>query len=220
MDKSFVWSYSFLSTYARCARQGQARYITKEMPYVETPQMAHGNAVHSAFEVAIEKEEKLPGALAEYERYVTPVITAKKSGANVVPELKLGVTHDWEPTGFFDSNVWGRGKLDAPIIHGSTAFLIDWKTGNTWEDPTELNVQAVLLHTLYPELTAIKGCYVWLKAGVYGTTYDLLAEVERTKDWIEGTMDKLGKGLFYATPNKLCGWCDLMSCAHNKKGKK
>lgn len=217
MNKPLVWSYSFLSTYDRCARQGQAKYITKELPYVESREAKYGNDVHKAAEVAL-KLKQFPivphDDMVRFFRDIYAIPTYRR----IEPELMLGVTRDWKPTGFFDKDVWGRGKLDVPIIVSETAAIIfDWKSGKVWEDPFELAVQAVLLKAKYPALENIKGCYIWLKEDKYGTVYDLYERLERTKKFIEDTMEKVGQKIFYAQPNKLCGWCDLNTCKYYKK---
>lgn len=206
-----VWSYSFLSVYDRCARQGQAQYITKELPYVESPEAAHGNFVHKMFEDRINIGKPFPKEYTNYNAYIHPAFK--------VAEAKMGVTRDWKATEFFGKDVWGRGKLDTYIISGDNAFLLDWKSGKVREDPTELAVQAVLLKAKHPNLTSIKGSYVWLKEERYGETYELYSMLGRTKDWIEKTMEKVGQGLFYAQPNALCGWCALTACKHWKQRK-
>lgn len=218
MNKPLVWSYSFLSTYDRCARQGQARYITKEIKFVETPEMAKGNRVHSAAETAL-KLRQFPEVpyddMIPYFRSIYS-IPAKE----LLAEQQLGVDRNWNPVGFFDKNVWGRGKLDVTaLINYENAILFDWKTGNTWEDPTELKVQAVLLKAKHPNLKKIKGAYIWLKEGKWGDVYDLSDTIDNTKEWIENTVHKVEQGLFYAQPNKLCGWCDLTTCKHWKARK-
>ncbi len=220
MSKQLVWSYSFLNTYIRCARQGQAQYITKELPYTESPETAHGDRVHSAAETAL-KLKQFPiipyDDLVPYFQAIYSIPAYKK----IEPEMKLGVGMNWEPKQFFDNDVWGRGKLDVPIlVNPETAIIFDWKTGKEWEDPFELEVQAVLLKAKYPELKVIKGAYIWLKEDKYGPTYDLHQTLDKTRDKIEGVMEKVGKGLFYAQPNALCGWCALKTCRHWKERKK
>lgn len=186
------------------------------MPYVESKEAAYGNLVHSALENYAKFQTLPTDATIEAwaHKFLDPVMTLPQEA-----EKKVGVTRDWNPSDFFSKEVWGRGKIDWCTVHGTQAFLMDWKTGKVWEDPLELYVQGVLLHALHPELTSIKGCYVWLKEGVHGEVYDIHANLEKTRGWIEETMDKVGQGLFYAKPNALCGWCDLKSCRHWKDRK-
>lgn len=211
-----VWSYSFLSTYDRCPRQGQARYITKELPYEETPEAKHGNNVHKAAEDAL-RLKQFPivpyDNLVPYFRDIYS-IPAKK----IFSEQMLGVDKDWQPVDFFAENVWGRGKLDVTaLISDEAALLFDWKTGKVWEDPLELEIQAILLQAKYPNLKTIRGCYIWLKDDKYGEVYDLSSSIEKTKTWILTVMCRVGQGIFYANKNPLCGWCTLRNCKYWKE---
>ena len=216
--KPLVWSYSFLSTYDRCPKQASARYIEKTLPYEESPEAAHGNKVHKAYEDAL-KLKQFPmvpyedGAQFFHDIYALPCTELKA-------EQQLGVTRNWKATSFFGSDVWGRGKADVTaILNPETAVLFDWKTGKVREDPLELEVQAVLLKAKYPDLKTIKGCYVWLKDGKYGEVYDLSSRLDDTMVFIEKTMKKVEQGLFYANKNALCGWCPINTCKHWKDRK-
>ena len=210
-----VWSFTLLSTYDRCPRQAEARYITKELPYVENPQAAHGNDVHDEYEGCI-KRKGFPVKYPEGLKYFHDIYALPCT--ELMAEQQLGVTRDWKPTGFFGNDVWGRGKLDVTaILNSTTAILFDWKTGNSaYEDPFELEVQAVLLKAKYPDLQTIKGCYIYLKDDRYGKVYDLSSKIEKTKKTIEEIMNRVNQGLFYANKNALCGWCALTSCKHHK----
>ncbi len=105
------------------------------------------------------------------------------------------------------------------IIQDTTAYLADWETGKVREDPFELEVQAVLLRARFPQLTKIKGQFIWLKENTLGPMYDLsdtqaawgtichlvsLIETDRKND----SFDK--------EPGPLCGWCNIMDCEYNK----
>ena len=84
------------------------------------------------------------------------------------------MTGQAKPVGFFGEGVFLRGKIDATLINGTAAFLGDWKTGGSrYEDPFELECQAVMLHAMNPYLTKIAGHFVWLKENRVGQTHDL-----------------------------------------------
>lgn len=221
LRKPLVWSYSFLSTYANCARKGQAQYITKEVKWSESPEAKYGNDVHKGGEDAVNLETYYSAEHTSLNKYLAMIKSIPGKKGKLQAEIKLGVTRDWQPTGFFDDNVWGRGKLDVPIIlENDNAIILDWKTGKEREDPLELEVQAVLLKAAYPHLKDIKGAYIWLKSDKFGTVHDLSGKLEETKGYILALMSKVERGIFYAQPNALCGWCDLTSCRYWKERKK
>lgn len=215
MTKPIVWSFSFLSTYENCARKAQATYITKEVKWEESAEAEHGNKVHKVGEDALRLKQFPPVPYDYMNKYFHDIYAIPH--IELIPEQKLGVDRDWKCTDFFGSNVWGRGKVDAPIIvNKETAIIFDWKTGKVREDPFELEVQAVLLKAKYPELENIKGAYIWLKEDRYGEVYDLGSKIPDTKRAIQDIMRKVEQGLFYANKNPLCGWCSLKTCKHWK----
>lgn len=212
-----VWSYSFLSTYERCARQAEARYVTKELKFVESPEAAHGNRVHKALENRIKGAAPLPEDLQAYQKYIDRI---KSVDRIAMAELELGVTRDWKPTTFFARNVRGRCKLDVVMMQGNDALIFDWKTGKVWEDPKELEIQALMLQIAYPHLEQIMGAYVWLKEDEYGPVYDLTSTLGKTKKWVEKTISEVEKCIWYPTKNKLCPWCQVSTCRFYKETRK
>lgn len=211
-DKPLVGSYTILNTYKNCPHQMMRRYIAKDLgPFVETPKIKWGNAVHSAFEMRVGGGKPLPLDMNQWEAFAQPF-----DGQPVQVEQKIGITAERKPTGYFDANCWFRGKIDVAMIKGDTAYLPDWKTGSSkYESPFELETNAVLLQAKHPHLKKIAGCYVWLKENRVGQLYDLshtahtfaemqrlmaeIAECRRTGDW-----EKRQSGL--------CGWCPVKDC--------
>jgi hypothetical protein len=211
--KTPVWSYSFLSTYDRCPSQAAAKYVNKTYPYeAENEALRRGNDVHKAMEDRLNINLPLPNDMEQWEEIVQPMVLPCNRGA----EMKLGVRRDYSPCGFFDKDVYGRGKLDVPIIDGDSGFIFDWKTGKAWEDPLELKIGAVLLKAKFPHLKEIAGAYIWLKENRWGDVYDL-SDTDSTREWIDATMERAAKSNFW-TPrrNALCGWCALRDCPNFK----
>jgi PD-(D/E)XK nuclease superfamily len=209
-----IWSYSFLNKFLQCPHEAWHRYILKDVPYAETEAMKKGNEVHSALEQRL-KGQPLPKAFDRYEFFVQPL--GRYSA--IEPEMKLGVTSTGQPCAFFASDVWGRGKIDVPIVVKDSAVILDWKTGRVWEDPFELQVQALLLRAHHRQLERIVGSYVWLNESRAGVIYDL-TDTQKTWDKICGLMDGVAHreamGVWEKKPSKLCGWCPVASCEHNK----
>jgi len=211
----FVWSYTALNLYENiCPYQFFRRYINKDIKFVESAASKWGNEVHSAFEYRI-GGKPLPVSMQHWEPLVAPL-----DGRGVTPEMKVGITMEGRTTGYFSENVWGRCKIDAPIVANSKAMLIDWKSGNVREEPFELEVQAVFLHARYPTLTTIVGKYAWLKENRLGELHNCsdtrstwnkictinqkIEESRRTMQW-----EKRQSGL--------CGHCDVLDCNFNRK---
>lgn len=214
-----VASYSFLNTWSICPHQAARKWIVKDLPKeAESPEMSWGNEVHKAMEnrLTIPRHD-LPSSMAQWESFCKPL-----DGRNVHPEQVLGMTDKGQPVGFWDGSTWLRGKLDAPVVSGTTALLLDWKTGKVREDSYELEIGALLLQARHPEIKVILGRYVWLKENRLGDTHDC-SDTQRTFNMVHDTMDEvahaISMGVFAKTPGPLCGWCSVTDCQHNRRGK-
>lgn len=213
-----VASFTFLNTWGICNHQAARKYIVKDLPKeAQTPEMAWGNEVHEAMEKRLLGKAQLPETMRAFIPFA-----AALDGKGVKPEQQVGMTANGHPVGFWDGSTWLRGKLDAPVMSGTTALLLDWKTGKTREDPYELEVQALLLQAKYPDVKVIKGRYVWLKEGKLGEEHDCSNTME-TFNRVHETMDDVAHAIkmetFTKKPGPLCGWCPVTDCQHNKRGK-
>jgi hypothetical protein len=211
--RPFIGTYTILSTYKNCPHQMSRRYIVKDQPYVETPEMKWGNEVHSAFEYRVGSGKPLPANMLEWEKFAQPF-----DGLAPQVEQKLGISAEGRSTGFFDNNVWFRGKADVAIINGDAAYMADWKTGkSTYEDPFELATNAMLLHAKNPHLKVIKGSYIWLKENRVGQQYDLSDTASTWKEvcrLMGEILEKKKTGQFEKQQSGLCGWCSVKDCEH------
>ncbi len=210
-DKPLVYTYSNLNAYENCPHQMYRRYIKKDVPYVETPEMAWGNAVHSAFEHRVGAGKPLPDTMRQWEEFAAPF-----DNKPATVERKLGCTSKGKPTGFFDNDVWLRGKVDVEVTHGTTAFMADWKTGNgKYESSFELEVGALLLKANNLQLTRVIGNYVWLKENRVGQQYDLSA-FRQTWDKVNEIVGRIeadrAAGEFPKKKSGLCPWCNVSDC--------
>lgn len=212
--KPLVFSYSNLNTYLICPHQFYRRYVKKDLPFVESKEMKWGNEVHTAFEYRVGGGKPLPVNMQQWE----PIAKAF-DGLGAKCELKLGMTVQGKPTGFFDSDVWLRGKADVTIIKDTTAFLPDWKSGRSREEPFELEVLAVLTQAANPYLQNIKGAYVWLKENRMGQQHDLSdtrSTWARVNNLVEEIKDGLSDQNFVKKQGPLCGYCDVKDCEFNR----
>jgi hypothetical protein len=222
-----VGTYSILNAYKNCAHQMARRYVIKDQPFVETPEMAWGNKVHSAMELRVGAKQPLPVDMQQWEQFCTPFDfitdidnTGKRS---LAVEQKLGVAWNMRAVDFWDKEVWFRGKIDVNVINGNKAYIADFKTGNSkYEDPFELATNAVLLKAKYSGLTRICGSYIWLKENRVGELHDLS---DVTKTWAEmkrlmGEIEEKKKsGQWDKTKSGLCGWCSVHDCEHWRERK-
>ncbi len=214
-----VHTFTNLNTYdSTCPHQFYRRYIVKDIPYVETDAMRHGNAVHKAMELRIGNKMPLPPEFAHWEPFAEPF-----DGRNAKCELKLGMTKEGTTCDFFAKDAWLRGKLDAVVVNNEKAYLNDWKTGNSkYEDRFELDVGALLLQAARPQTKVIKGQYTWLKENRPGTVYDLSCTVltmKKVDDIVRSIERDRASGQFEKRRGPLCAYCDCFDCEHNRKNK-
>ncbi len=222
LPKPLVYSYTFLNTADNCLHKAYRQYVKKDLPFVSTPEMDWGNKVHTAFEHRL-GGKPLPGPTYNKDGSLKdsgmlhwePLISAY-ADRKALPEMKLGITRECKSTGFFDKDVFVRGKIDATIATANAAFLPDWKTGSSkYENPFELEVQALLLRAARPGLKKIAGHYVWLKENRVGVVHDLSdfnstwATINNKVEVIEDCMES---GDWPKTKNPLCGWCPVKDC--------
>jgi hypothetical protein len=220
--KPVVYSFTMLNTADNCLYKAFRQYVKRDIPYVESPEMLWGNMVHTAFEHRL-GGKPLPGEVRNKDgtlqwpsmQHWEPLVSAYVD-RKALPEMKLGVTREGRPTGFFDKDVFVRGKIDATMINGPAAFLADWKTGNSkYEHPFELEVQAVLLRASRPTVQKIGAHYVWLKEDRIGQPYDV-SDVNSTwakiSNKVEVIEDCMASGEWPKNKNPLCGYCPVRDC--------
>jgi len=214
--KPLVFSYTLLHTYDDvCPYQTFRRYVKKDLPFVETPAMKKGNEIHAAMEYRI-GGKPLPESMRQWEMFVAPL-----DGKNARAELKLGITNEGKPTGFFDKDVWCRGKADVVMIQNNNTFLIDWKSGNSrYESSFEIEIQAMMLKAANPYLVKIAGCYAWLAENRMGTVYDLSdfnSTWAKVNNIAEDIQDDMATGEWEKRKGPLCGYCPCLDCENNPK---
>ena len=212
--KSFVGSYTALSTFKRiCEHQAYRRYVVKDIPFEPTPASDWGKHVHEAMAERVASKKPLPEDMQQWEGFAHPFDQYK-----IIAERRLGMTAESDPTGYFDDDVWFRGQADLIVMQGDKAYIIDWKTASSkYEDPFELETNALLLHTHFPKLQKIVGSYAWLKENRMSQVYDC-SNFENTFLEIDSLMKQIAEkritGQFEKRKSGLCGWCLVEDCEY------
>lgn len=217
--KPFIGTYTIINDLATCPHKMYRRYIKKDTPFVPTREADWGNEVHTAFEHRIQGGKPLPPLMEKWEGFAKPF-----DGLGAVCEMQLAMTSTGHAAKFFnDTTAWFRGKADTVVMASANAYLADWKTGKSREDPLELEVQALLLKVRYPDIATVKGAYVWLKEDRMGQQHDL-SDFNATWKTVQTRMaeikDRTETEDWEKTPGPLCGWCDVTDCQYNKKAER
>lgn len=214
--RPFTISYSSLKAFEQCPRKFYHLYVAKDAPKEHSAELQWGNEVHSAMESRLRDGVVLPAPMEGYERFATLL-----DDHPCKVELKLGIRLDGKACGFFDNEVWVRGKVDVSIVYDNLAAIFDWKTGKKREDPDELEIFGVMLKALHPQLEKITGHYVWLKEGTLGGPHDL-SDTPVKLAQVRGRYEKIVEALrfkhFPENETPLCGWCPIVNCRFNPKG--
>lgn len=216
--KPLILTYTILNTYDICPHQMYRRYIRKDLPFVETPEMKWGNDVHTAMELRM-GGKPLPDNMRHWEPIASAIAERKPK-----TEQQLAVTPQGTPISYYDkTGIFFRGKNDITLISGTKALLLDFKTGKKREDPTELETNAMLVHAHNVYLTEFVGAYVWLKEGSIGQMHaltDTRSTWARVNNKAEEIKDRQASNDWPKTKGPLCGWCNVFDCENNSNPKR
>jgi hypothetical protein len=212
-----AWSYSAIKTFDQCPKKYFHLKVVKDVKDEPGEAADYGTAVHEAAELFITNGTPIPEKFAFMRPIVEPL--AKKKGTKYA-EIKVGVTKELEPCGFFAKDVWYRGIADLLIIDGTKAWLVDYKTGKNakYADMKQLDLLAGAIFIHYPEVEVINSALLYVVSqemprkihhrqhlltymGVFDTQLDRL---EAAKE----------NGVWNANPSGLCGWCPVETCEH------
>jgi|TARA_R110000744_G_scaffold130543_1_gene238203 hypothetical protein len=217
--KVWPWSYSKIKAFEQCPKQFYHDKILKEVPFKETEATMYGTAFHTAAEDFIGKDVPLPGKFSFAQKMLD--VLKNKQGDKLC-ELKLGITEDLEPCGFYDDNVWFRGIADLIILDGDLAWVIDYKTGKSskYADKGQLELMALSVFKHYPQVKTIRAGLVFvvsndLVKGTY-TEYDKPNLWEKWLSKYKQMETAAETDMWNAKPNGLCRrHCPIIECVHN-----
>ena len=218
MTKFIPISPTSLSTFQTCPRMFEAKYITKEVKFVDTPATLYGNRMHKALEERIRDGKQLPEEFESLE-WIGEMFDGLKTGAEVFVERSLAIDRDFKPCSYraWDTK-YVNGKDDVTIIKGSIAITFDWKSGKVKTDTQQLKLLALMTFAHHPQVQEVRSGLVFLqnKTIVPFVTKredfdigELLSEFKRYEAAQES-------GKYLPTPKGLCRqYCDVISCSHN-----
>ena len=217
--KVWPWSYSKIKAVEQCPKQFYHDKILKEVPFKETEATLYGTAFHTAAEDYMGKDVPLPGKFSFAQKMLDSLKTKK---GEKLCELKLGITEDLEPCGFYDDNVWFRGIADLIILDGDLAWVIDYKTGKSskYADKGQLELMALSVFKHYPQVKTIRAGLVFvvsndLVKGTY-TEYDKPNLWEKWLSKYKQMETAAETDMWNAKPNGLCRrHCPIIECVHN-----
>ncbi len=218
--KEFSWSYSALTTYELCPKKYFHLYVAEKgsperVADTDSSFAADGKIIHDAFRKRVIDGTPFPLPMRNFEKVASKFAAAP---GEKHAEMKLAITRQFEPTGYFEKNVFLRVVIDLAIIQQKTAIVVDWKTGKVKDDPTQNALNAAVLSRWMPEVTNFKTLFVWVNSNdltphnytvesftaVWTNILPRVAKIEEAKKTTT----------FPAKKNGLCGWCPVKQCPH------
>lgn len=154
----------------------------------------------------------------------------KHSVKRVFTEMKIGVTKDWEPCGFFAKDVYFRGIVDLSVkLDDGTLIIIDHKTGGfsgggikVYE--SQLNSYKPLFHFGVEPVTGSLAHIHFIrdsevKAGQFHDSSTIEKRLVNQLEWdFDCAVDRVKEiGYFKHVAGSTCKWCDYQSLCKQDK---
>lgn len=202
-----AWSYSRLSTYEECPLKAKLKYVVK-MPEPSHPAMARGAAIHEEAAAYLSKEKsRVPASLKQLDNLFRAL--RKKE-----PEVELQIAFDrtWKTTEWFSSQAWLRVVVDALVIEGPRAIVIDHKTGKIREGyDSQLDLYAAAIFSAYPEVETVEPELWFVDHGVTlpvpPKKYHRDELPTLKKRWAKRALPMLSDKRFAPRAGNYCRWC-------------
>lgn len=219
-----------LGTFESCPLMFKEKYLLKKYPFVETEASRYGNRFHKAVEDRLGPDNIAePPEFAEFR----PTFDAIRAiPGKLMPEVELAVDKEWKPVPY---KAWGQKelgcKIDVLVVNNDKAKIIDWKTGKRYDDPLQIDINALMVFANFPEVQLLKAGYLYTKTGEMGmqktyfrsaayVTSGLDENIQRTRDFMSMRITKLKIAFIYdrflPKKNGLCkAHCPVLNCQLN-----
>ena len=210
MTKPLAHSYSALKQYDNCPKQYYMQRITKEVKPSFGEASIYGNRIHEQLELRLKGQAPLPDESAKYEALVRAF---ELMPGELVAEQEFCLNKALKPTGWWDADAWLRAKLDVLKINGALAVVADWKTGKHRPDFFQMEMFAMLVFKLYPDVQQVKASLIWLKD--MKTDNQTYHRKDMDKLWVKfyskvhRVEQSLEKNNWPCKPSGLCPYCPL-----------
>lgn len=226
---SLVLSHSGINTFRTCPRQFQHVYILKDVERTTCDAAVWGVKIHKQLEDFLQDNIPVVDDMAKRELPYIQNVREKFLVRLEKVEFKWGLTKDWLGTDFFNKeNAFIRGIIDWLVVSGEKAIITDHKTGTKKADDFyQMDIFALAVFCIYPQVKKIRGVYFWLKEGDTPTHRDYVREdLEKLKESLMIEVNKIKEvdevGIWPMRTSGLCyGWCPVKKCPSykEKKGK-
>jgi len=221
-----AWSYSRLSTAERCLKMFRHHNILKDVISKEGPAMIRGHDVHGRLKIAVDRyaDNKV---LSDDPKiiHVMPLIKSFcDMHDSVTAEIQISFRKDLALCDWYNKATWLRAILDVIGIRGSTASVIDWKTGQVRYEKDQLRLSAMVTLIRAPSIEEVHTSLVFVDHK-QSTPVDIIYRSElpnlihEFSDRAEILQIAERKGQWPATPGNYCKWqcdCTKQQCQYAK----
>lgn len=217
--KVAAWSYSKMKAFETCPKQFYHVTVLNQFPFKDTDATIYGKEFHTVCENFIRDGVEVPPKFS----FIKPTLEKLASmPGDKHCELKMGLTADLEPCGFFDKDVWFRGIVDLLIIDGDKARVIDYKTGKSakYADKGQLQLMALCVFKHFPQVETVKGALLFTVANeIVKQDYSIKNEGPMWTPWLQkyASLEQAYEtDVWNAKPSGLCRkHCPVVECPHN-----
>lgn len=210
-----AWTYSQLDKFETCPKQFFHVRVVKDVTEPPTTATIWGERVHSAFEERIKNNTPLPNGMQQWETFAARL---HKLPGDKHCELQMAVDQNFEPAPWGEA--WTRGIADLFVVHGSSAFVLDYKTGRR-KLTDQLTLYAGYVFSHYAEVKTVTTGFVWLKDRKIDMEAFSRDQVPAIWRGFLPRVERLERAyknqIWPPRPSGLCrGWCAVKSCEFYK----
>lgn len=160
---SQAWSFSRLNNFELCPKKYYHLMYKKDVFEATNDTLRYGNEVHKALELRVSKNKRLPMHLTHLEKFAAKFAKPANKPDEILVEQQLTINEQMEPVGWFDKDAWCRSIIDYLAIKGTSALLVDYKTGKQKDDFSQMFLAGAMLFLYRPDLERITLTYWWIK---------------------------------------------------------
>lgn len=213
------WSFSGLKDFINCPRQYNEVKNLKRFTKSVTVQMSYGTEVHKALEDYTRDGTPLAKNYLRYKDMVDELLAIP--GVRF-PEQKLALREDRTPCEFDAPDYWVRGIVDFLVIDGSTAWIVDYKTGSAkYPDLKQLRLMALMVYAHHPEVVVINAGLLFVAHNLFIDESYSREQIPHLWTYFEPHLHRLkaayDSNVWTPNPTGLCGWCPVETCEFHRK---
>jgi hypothetical protein len=208
------WSHSRLEDFKNCPRAFYEKQVAKSVIETKGEATIWGEVVHKHFEDRLVDGVVLPPELQCHESFLARL---QALPGTMSVEARIALNRSGQPCEFFGDNVWFRGVIDVKIVDGSSALLIDHKTGKHHTKFGQLKLFALHTFMAHPEVENVRCEYYWTQTMTKNGQG--FARSDMPKLWNEFIPDLKQYAQAFKTDtwqprqSGLCrGWCPVTEC--------